>query len=179
MRPMSYPTRRDHSAFEIALRAIGCAAALWALLGTPRVFAQEDNRYLLGQDRQLEMIVHIIGEVKTPGEYRVRDNTTALELLSKAGGPTEFANLGAILIRHTLPASPGTATAAGPAVQKINMGKYLHDGGATPPPVLQPGDFVSVPGNAWRTWRNGFSVVRDLAVVASAYFLYLRAEHGN
>ncbi len=163
----------------LVLRTWVGAVALWALQGAPRACAQEDNRYLLGQDRQLEMIVHIIGEVKAPGEYRVHDNTTALELLSKAGGPTEFANLGAILIRHTQPGGPGAALAAGPSVQKINLGKYLHDSTATPPPVLQPGDFVSVPGNRWRTWRSGFSVVRDLAVVASAYFLYLRAHNNN
>lgn len=179
MSPTRRPRRFAPGRITPALRALGCAVLVWASSGTPKAWAQEDNRYLLGPDRQLEMIVHIIGEVKSPGEYRVRDNTTALDLLSKAGGPTEFANLGAILLRHTQPASPHPAAAAGPAVLKINLGKYLKDASATPPPVLQPGDVVSVPGNGWRKWRNGFSVVRDLAVVASAYFLYVRSTKDN
>ena len=149
------------------LASIACTATI--------VHAQEDSRYLLGPDRQLEMIVYILGEVKAPGEYRVRDNTTALELLSKAGGPTEYADLSEIVLRHTTP--PGrTPAGVGPEVVKLDLGRFLKHADAPPPPVLQPGDVMRVPGNKWRAWRTSFSVVRDLAVIASAYFLYVRAE---
>ncbi len=50
--------------------------------------AQEKERYLLGDEQKLEMIVHVFGEVARPGEYRVADDTNVLELISKAGGPT-------------------------------------------------------------------------------------------
>ena len=57
------------------------------------VSGQKKAKYILGEDRKLEIIVHIIGEVKNPGEYRVLDGTNVLELLSKSGGPTEFSKL--------------------------------------------------------------------------------------
>ena len=62
------------------------------------VFGQDREKYLIGSEKKLEMIVHIMGEVRKPGEYRVEDNTTLLELISKAGGPTQFASLGGVKI---------------------------------------------------------------------------------
>ena len=42
-------------------------------------------------------------------------------------------------------------------------------------PVLQPGDVVFVPKNSWHKWKDVSAVIRDVSVVASAYFLYVRA----
>src|SRR5688572_8546323 len=51
-----------------------------------------DDKYILGAESRLEIVVHVLGEVERPGEYRVTDETDVLELISKAGGPTRFAN---------------------------------------------------------------------------------------
>ena len=50
------------------------------------------DQYQIGPDEKLLIRVHIFGEVQKPGEYLVPDDTDLLELISKAGGPTEFSN---------------------------------------------------------------------------------------
>ncbi len=60
------------------------------------VFGQDQEKYLIGTEKKLEMIVHIMGEVGKPGEYRVEDNTNLVELISKAGGPTQFSSLSGV-----------------------------------------------------------------------------------
>jgi hypothetical protein len=42
------------------------------------------------------------------------------------------------------------------------------------PPRLVPGDVVVVSRNSWFGYKRFATVLRDVAVVASAYFLYLR-----
>ena len=54
-------------------------------------FLQQKDQYQIGLER-LMITVHIFGEVRQPGEFLVPDNTNILELISKAGGPTEFSN---------------------------------------------------------------------------------------
>ena len=141
--------------------------------------AQERTGYLPGERQGLEMMVHIIGEVQKPGEYRVPDQTDLLELLSKAGGPTQFSRLSAISVRRVPAGRPFAAMAGGTAprveIIRVNIAEILRKPDAAPPPVLQPGDVVFVPKNSWHTWKNISAVVRDVSVVASAYFLYARA----
>ncbi|MFQ5636883.1 MAG: polysaccharide biosynthesis/export family protein [bacterium] len=144
------------------------------------VLAQEKEQYIMGEDGQLEMIVHIIGEVKKPGEYRVRDNTNLMELISKANGPTEFSNLRAVSITRVnfgvmANGKNGNHLKKQNKIIKYDVGNYLKKSIETPPPVLKPGDIVFVPRNNWHKWRNTFTIIRDLSVVASVYFLYLRA----
>lgn len=125
------------------------------------------------------MLVHIIGEVQRPGEYRVYDRTTVLELLSKAGGPTEFSRLSRVTVRRTAGSrSPFDTVGIGEIrieILAVNLQRAIRDNHGPRPPLLMPGDVVFVPTNSWRTWRNVAAVVRDVAVVSSAYFLYLRA----
>lgn len=142
--------------------------------------AQDRGDYSLGEENRLEMVVHIIGEVQKPGKYRVRDDTNLIELLSEAGGPTEFSNLSAVTIIHVESDSlangqDGTKHNNGTRILKYNINKYLNEESAWSAPILEPGDVVLVPKNKWGTWRNLATIVRDVSVVASAYFLYLRA----
>ena len=143
-------------------------------------FAQERSKYLQGVDNTVEMIVHIIGQVQRPGKYRVRDDTNLIELLSEAGGPTEFSNLSNVTITHAVTdllanGHNGTNHKKYARIIKYNVNKYLKEDNASPAPILKPGDVVLVPTNKWRSWRTASTIFRDLAVVASAYFLYLRA----
>ncbi len=162
----------------IIIYAFIVSALTWSSVGD--VAAQD---YLLGAEQnQLEMIVHIIGEVKRPGEYRVSDNTSILELLSKAGGPTEFSNLSKVSIsrvQHAVSAKDtdgGSRLREGNKIIKVNIDSYLKKNNSTPPPMLQPGDVVLVARNSWSKWRNMSTIFRDVSVVFSLYFLYLRID---
>ncbi|NIR70384.1 hypothetical protein GWO43_11215, partial [candidate division KSB1 bacterium] len=161
-----------------AFNAVLCLSLFLFLLHDD-VSGQEKEKYILGEEGQLEMVVHIIGEVKRPGEYRVTDNTNLMELISKAGGPTEFSNLTSVSITrvdHGLMANGnGKLLKEKNKIIKYNVKDYLKKGVDTQPPALKPGDIVLVPRNSWRAWRNAFTVIRDLSVIASVYFLYRRS----
>ena len=84
---------------------------------------KKDNFYL-GQNQQLEIEIHVWGEVNTPGVYRVPDGSTVLDVISKAGGPTQYAALGRVKISHALGQVPRT--------EKVNLDKYLNKDGPRP-----------------------------------------------
>jgi hypothetical protein len=159
---------------------------LLALLLVPTfAFAQSGKAvpppkgYLLPQEQGLEMLVHILGEVQKPGEYRVPDNTDLLELVAKAGGPTEFANLSWVKIRRVMPvelSATRNVTRLSPtvAVMDVNLESAWKKKDNGTVPRLVPGDVVVVSRNSWFGYRRFATVMRDVAIVASAYFLYLR-----
>jgi len=143
--------------------------------------AQEKEKYVVGLTGQLEMIVHIIGEVKRPGEYHVSDATTLMDLISKAEGPTEFSNLGGVTItriEHEFSANGDEDNGRVKKINKIikyNLNDYLKKGMAVAPPVLKPGDVILVPRNNWYRWRSAFTVIRDLSVIVTIVWLIDRA----
>jgi len=114
-------------------------------------------------EQGLQLVVHIWGRVRIPGEYIVPDGTTVLGLISKAGGPDEYANLGRIkLVRKKID---------GKRVVKVDLGKYLKSKKPVNIPVLHTGDVVYVPPNNWYTWRKVVSIISQVAIVVSAYYL--------
>jgi hypothetical protein len=115
---------------------------------------------------QLQVTVHIWGEVLEPGEYYVPAGTNILELISKAGGPTEFANLGKVKITRES-GEPKRAF-------KVNLNRYLDKESYSPLPVLQKGDVVRVSRNAWSKWRTVIRVVADVAIIANVYYWLTR-----
>jgi len=156
-----------------------CAGSLLGavLLATAGGASGQDRKdYILSETKRLEIVVHILGEVTRPGEYLVADDTNVLELLSKAGGPTELANLGSVTLKR---GSSGRGAAGGSAngrVIKIDINDYLKHDKSMPLPTLEPGDVVTVPRNSFSKWKTVFSMARDVSVVASLYFLYLREK---
>ncbi len=147
-----------------------------------KVMGQEKSQYIRGQDNQLKFVVYVIGEVKKPGEYIVSDGTDLAEMLSIAGGPTEFSNLGSVLItrnRASLLANSNTKELNGNVPQRVvikfDVNKYLRTRDGSPAPHLEPGDIISVHKNKWYRWKSGAKIIRDVSVIATAYFLYLRA----
>ena len=156
-----------------------------ALLLIGNVSGQEKERYFLSDEGQLEMIVYVIGEVKKPGEYRVVDTTNLIELISKAEGPTAFSKLSAVSITRNyhdnmLAGNNGSSRSLRrTAIIRYDLDQYLKRSTAIQPPILKPGDVVVIPRNSWHRWRNVFTVVRDLSVIASVYLLYLRATRNG
>lgn len=72
-------------------------------------------------------VVYVFGEVREPGQYPVRRGTTVLQVLSLAGGGTEFAALNRVRIVRTLDDG-----------EQVEIRAALGD-------VVQPDDIVRVP----------------------------------
>ena len=146
--------------------------------------AQQDDSYILGEERRLEMVVHVLGEVVRPGEYRVADDTDVLELISKAGGGNQYANLNAITITRLDPQASqyqiardgGTngSTLTSERVMNVHLQDILKGKSQSAVPLLHPGDVVLVPRNSYFKWRTAAAILRDLSVVFTAYLLAVR-----
>ena len=71
-------------------------------------------------------VVYVFGEVRNPGQYPIRNETTVLQALSLAGGGTEFAALNRVSIVRTVNG------------EQVEVRAQLGD-------VVQPDDIVRVP----------------------------------
>lgn len=148
--------------------------------GSSKAAKPSAKGYLLPEEQGLEMMVHILGEVQKPGEYRVPDHTDVLELLAKAGGPTEYANLSWVKIRRVMPveiSASRNVTRLTPTTSVLDVNledAWKKKRADSQPPRLVPGDVVVVSRNSWFGYKRFATILRDVAVVASAYFLYLR-----
>lgn len=159
----------------------------------------ENNKYVIGEKQQLEMIVHIWGEVKKPGEYRVADDTDILGLISKAGGPTEYSNMSRVILtrERTLPekaaltpqalsserandALSGIQQAKNKTKQQriifINLKKYLESNDVAPLPRLQPGDIIQIKHNNWFRCKEALRIATQFAIVVQAYYYFTRID---
>ncbi len=79
--------------------------------------------------------VAVIGEVRTPGRYELHDRATVLDVLAMAGGLTEYAARGRIVVLRQAPA--GTQQIPFP-YDKLTARNAVN-------PCLHPGDVVLVP----------------------------------
>jgi len=171
--------------------------------GTSAQQEQPLSNYMLDNEDELKMIVHIWGEVRNPGEMIVPYETNILELISKAGGPTQYANLTKVrltrdsenlnLTQNALKSlvtdtrtgkmsqqelERSLKTHYGRRIQVYNVKDYLENKDALNPPiVLKPVDVIYVPNNGWHKWREIVRVAHEVAVIASVYVWYLRSKN--
>jgi polysaccharide export outer membrane protein len=81
--------------------------------------------------------VHVLGEVNTPGSFEIMPNATVLQAIARAGGATEGASLGSvILMRRTGPTSL--------VARKVPVNQAMK-GIASADPYLRRFDIVYVP----------------------------------
>lgn len=171
---------------------IYCAVLSLPIISLAQQESLRGDQYQIGPDEKLLIRVHIFGEVKKPGEYLVPDDTDLLELISKAGGPTEFSNLKVIMITRGVAGVANTKPSSGNQAEsdinykmssekmkkqviKINLTKLLNDEKYTAAaPTLQPGDVVRVGRNAWFTWQSVIRLAYELAIVANVIMWYSR-----
>jgi len=150
------------------------------------------ENYLIGEEKNLEIIVHVWGEVRNPGEKRVPDGTNILELISIAGGPTEYSNLSKVLLfsnsESQLSINRSSEGDPNPAdwiardreelrekgKAEININKYLKNGKARELPRLLPGDVVEVKRNVWHKWLTFIRVASQIAIIAQIWYWYNR-----
>ncbi|HDH31252.1 MAG TPA: hypothetical protein ENH26_00570 [Candidatus Wolfebacteria bacterium] len=128
------------------------------------------------------MQVHVWGEVARPGEYLVPDGTNVLELISRAGGPTAFANLKNItLTRKEVPTFSKPQTASNHKenpyeknIMRVNLKSYLNNNNSNSLPVLKPGDVVVVKQNTWYKWQTIIKVISQIAIIIQVWYWYSR-----
>ena len=166
---------------------------LYFILFVHTCFAQQElikkDQYQIGPDERLLITVHIWGEVRKPGEYLVPDDTDLLELISKAGGPTEYSDLknikitrgltGIFDIKKTPKEKLGNSDdnefteKYTKQVIKIDLKKLLDkENYSKDVPTLQPGDVIRIGRNTWFTWQAIIRVVSQLAIVAQVWYWY-------
>lgn len=159
----------------------------------PDVIAQDESesqfqttkdRYIYGDVNKLQIVVHIWGAVNRPGQYVVPDGTSVLELISMAGGPTEFSDLGNVLLTREKSSHSSEGRAKNkqrPSFVKkelvrINLKKYLENEKSDPLPILEPGNVVKINKNYWYKWQTLIRVVSQVAIVIQAVYFYTRIE---
>lgn len=90
----------------------------------------------------LNIKVSVWGFVRYPGQYLVPVYSTALDVLSYAGGPTENAHMDDLRIYRNMPDSSQV-------LFKFNYNDLLWEkdlNKVIPPPTLEPGDILVAPG---------------------------------
>jgi polysaccharide export outer membrane protein len=89
--------------------------------------------------------VAVIGQVKTPGRYELKDRATVLDVLALAGGLTEYASRNRIVV---LREEPDGTTQIPFRFDKLTTKNRGTNGSKTSGPqnvCLHPGDVVLVP----------------------------------
>jgi polysaccharide export outer membrane protein len=81
--------------------------------------------------------VSVLGEVKKPGQYNFKSQTTVLDAVAVAGGLSDFASRSKIMVIR----NDGNGTKRIP----VNYNKVVSSGGEQDNLVLRPGDIVLVP----------------------------------
>jgi|GEM_PF-603976 len=165
--------RGGHAAsLRMKARCAGRAGLVAILLALPAL-AQEQGHgrfqresFRMDASQQLLIEVHVWGEVNKPGSYQVPDGSTMLDVISAAGGPTQFAALSRVRLSH----APGPT----PRIQAVDLDRYLGRERSDPPPVMRPGDAVLVPRNARFFWKDAVSLVADIALIVNVYYLISR-----
>ena len=155
------------TAFIISLLLLGVQTlGAQALSDSGQLKVPPKEEYFLDPATQkLSIEVHLWGEVSKPGVYRVPLGTNVLELVSLAGGPTEYSNLSKVKL--TRRASGGTAS----IVETVDLAQYTDAKGKPLIPMLAPGDLITVPRNFRHAWERSIKLVGDIVIVANLIFL--------
>lgn len=81
--------------------------------------------------------VQVLGEVRTPGYYRLKADDRLIDAIGQAGGP----NQDALLSEVTVTRMTGEAASK----ETYDVSKYINDGAADHNPALKDGDVIYIP----------------------------------
>ena len=124
----------------------------------------KEEYFLDPATQKLSIEVHLWGEVTRPGIYRVPLGTNMIELISQAGGPTEFSNLSKVKLTHKGPSGSSRT-------ETVDLARYADGKASAPIPILGPGDLVTVPRNVRYAWESTIRLVGDVVTVANLFYL--------
>ncbi len=106
--------------------------------------------------------VKVLGAVENPGSYEVFFQTTLLDVIFLAGGPSEDANLKKIKVI--------SSTGQDAREVPINIKKFLKSKSFKSIPIVVPGDVVYVPEKKI-SWRKFSNLLRDMTLFVTVYYL--------
>jgi polysaccharide export outer membrane protein len=89
--------------------------------------------------------VAVIGQVKTPGRYELKDRATVLDVLAMAGGLSEFAARNRIVVLRQEPAGTKRIPFPYDKLTAKNRAKNGSTTGGQENVCVHPGDVVFVP----------------------------------
>ena len=174
----------QHSLTKITILFILIVAGL-----TSASFAQQkvnpQDRYLMSEGDNLQILVHVWGEVNAPGQYRVADGTNILELISLAGGPNEFSNLSNVLLTREydpvefdysksklLNQKKSNLIGKNKIIIKVDLNRYLNTLSYEPLLVLKPGDVIYVKKNSWSKFQSTLRILTQFAIIGQAVYYF-------
>lgn len=91
---------------------------------------------MVKQFRSVE--VQVIGEVGSPGYYRLRDSGRVMDAIGMAGGPTNLADLTAVTVNRSAGGSDESQ------IMNLDLEMFIERGTAAENPRLQDGDVIRV-----------------------------------
>jgi hypothetical protein len=107
-----------------------------------------------GQSKVPIFKYYVWGQVRSPGAYFLGSNPDLVELLSAAGGPTQYADVRNVVLVKAITQKQ----------VKVDLKKMLAAGQVIP---LYPGDVVMVPNSQWYIIRDGISIVTTVVSFAT------------
>lgn len=100
---------------------------------------------------------YVWGQVRSPGAYSLGASPDLMELLSAAGGPTQYAD-----VRHVILIRATTQQRV-----RINLKTMMFSGQIV---SLSPGDIVLVPNSPWYSVTQYFAMTATLVSFATLVF---------
>lgn len=122
----------------------------------------EDNDTIVVPGNPLATNVKVLGAVENPGCYEVFFQTTLLDAIFLAGGPTVNAKMKKIKIV--------SLTSQDTREVQIDIEKLLESKNYQSIPIVLPGDVIYVPEKTV-TWRKFMDLLTDLTIFASLYYI--------
>lgn len=133
------------------------------LQGDPSVLPQlKEGDTIVVPGNPLATTVKVLGSVENPGSYDVFFQTSVLDAIFMAGGPTDDANLQKVKII--------SQTGQMPREVKIDIKHLLKAKSLANLPIIVPGDVIYIPKRIF-TWRKFIGVMRDLSTFATLFYL--------
>ncbi len=125
--------------------------------------------YYYAKPGDITVTVSLWGFVQKPGLYEVSSSTNLIQLLSLAGGPTNYADLDNIRIIRSQKDTNGKIIKK---ELKVNLEEIVK---LTEEQIkLQPGDVIYVNHTNWYTVKEAFSVTSSVAILFSAMYYLTR-----
>lgn len=133
------------------------------LTGDPSTLPElKDGDTIVVPGNPIATTVKVLGSVERPGSFEVSFQTSLLDILFMAGGPTQDANLNSIKIASLFNENSQEV--------KINIKKIMKSKNLKSIPMVFPGDVVYVPSKKI-TWQKLINFVRDISAIVTIYYL--------
>ncbi|NIR50226.1 hypothetical protein GWO43_17120 [candidate division KSB1 bacterium] len=129
------------------------------------------SRYVLGDNKNIQFPVNILGLVQKPGQYLVPYRTNLITLVAFAGGFREDAKISNIKIVRHVGTNGSNGTRGKTRVYQVDVEKYFDKGDTRQIPQLMPDDTIIVSGSTTKTVNKIFDYVGKGVMLAQLYFL--------